>query len=355
VLQRTVDARLDTETLKLVPEQAGLALDVHATLDALEAAVLGGAHTVSAKLVTTPAQRSLRELEGKDFSQVLAAFETRYNPGDKDRAFNLRVAARHVDGRVLLPGEVFDFNAVVGERSEQNGFRPAHVIAGGEITDGVGGGTCQIAGTLYAAVYFAGLNVIERSTHTRPSAYLKLGLDATVSYPKLNLRFQNDLAQAVAISAHVDAGKVRVELRGAGSTRAVSFVRRVDAITPYREENRDDPSLPAGVRVLSQRGVPGFDVTSFRVIRDVASGRIVRERRKDSYPPTQQVWRVGRGNPPSPGYKPPPHDTRGEYTADAYLILSHSADKGVTEERRTEGRSGVLGWTAREGMPQPAL
>jgi VanW like protein/G5 domain len=229
------------------------------------------------------------------------------------------------------------------------------VIAGGEITDGVGGGTCQIAGTLYAAVYFAGLNVLERSTHTRPSAYLKLGLDATVSYPRLNLRFQNDLDQAVAISAKVDAGKVRVSLRGAGTAREVSFVRRIDAITPYVEAQRDDPSLPAGTRVLSQRGVPGFEVTSFRVIRDLETGRIVRERHHDVYPATQQVWRVGRGNPPSPGYKPPAHDNHGEYTADEYLILTYRGAHGISEERRSEGRSGVLGWTAREGMPQPAL
>jgi vancomycin resistance protein YoaR len=354
VFQRARDARVDLRSGKLLPEQPGFALDVHGTLDALQSALLHGEKQLAARVLKSSVTRTRAALEKLDFSALLGRFESRYNGLDQDRTFNLRVAARHVDGVVLMPGEVFDFNRLVGERSEANGFRPAPVIADGELTDGVGGGTCQIAGTLHAAVFFSGMPFLERYPHTRPSAYLKLGLDATVSYPKLNFKFRNDSRYPVAVGVEVADGRVRAELRGPKQAqREVSFVRRIDKITPYREETRDDASLPAGVKRLAQRGVAGFEVTSFRLIREPGSERLVRERRRDAYPPTTQIWHVGRGPAPKPGYQPPAGDSHGEYRADEYLVLSMGpSTQGVQELERREGRSGAGGWTAREGMPQ---
>jgi len=354
VHQRVRDARIDLRTGRVLPEQAGLDLDVHGTLDALADALFSGETTVQARTKRTLAARTAKEIAGLDLSQVISSFETRYNTQDTDRSYNLRTAARHIDGIVLMPGELFDFNAVVGERSEANGFRPAPVIAGGELSDGVGGGTCQIAGTLHAASYFAGLPFVERNTHTRPSAYLKLGLDAVVAYPKLNLKLTNDLPHPIAFGIVVGAGRVRVEVRGPRDiAREVSFVRRLDEVTPYTELTRTDSNLPTGVRVLSQRGVPGFKLTSFRIVRDRNTLRAVRERRTDSYPPTSQIWRVGSGGAAPEGYVAPPNDAHTEYRTDEYLILTkHPGVEGVVETVKRDGRTGVPGWTEREGMPQ---
>ena len=97
----------------------------------------------------------------------------------------------------------------------------------------------------------------------------------------------------------------------------------------------------------------GFEVTSFRLIRQPGSEQLVRERRHDVYPPTTQIWRVGRGPAAPAGYKPPPGDTHGEYRADEFVVLSMGpATQGPEELERREGRSGSGGWTAREHMPQ---
>jgi vancomycin resistance protein YoaR len=354
VSRRSRDARIDLRTGKIVPESRGLTLDVHGTLDVLAEAMFHGLSTVQARIVRGQVKHTAKDLENLDLSGVLGRFESRYNGMDQDRSYNLRTAARHVDGIVLKPGEVFDFNAIVGERSEANGFRPATVIAGGELTDGVGGGTCQIAGTLHAAVFFAGLPFLERNTHTRPSSYLKLSLDATVAYPKLNFKFQNDLAQPIAIGVTVGNGRVVTEIRGPRSVaREVSFVRRIDEVTPFTEVMRDDPELPSGVKVLSQRGVAGFRVTSFRLVRDVKAQKLVRERRSDNYPPTTQIWRVGKGAAAPAGYVPPPNDDHPEYRADEYLILTQRPGAENAEETlKREGKTGFPGWTEVAGMPQ---
>jgi hypothetical protein len=158
----------------------------------------------------------------------------------------------------------------------------------------------------------------------------------------------------VAIGVTVGAGKVRTEIRGAaGSQREVSFVRRIDQVTPYTEIAREDPSLPRGVKVLAQRGVAGFKVTSFRLVREPETQIISRERREDSYPATTQIWRTGTGPAAPSGYVAPKGDQHGEYQTDEYLVLTMGPGiEGLQETVKREGKTGSSGWTAREGMPQ---
>jgi hypothetical protein len=106
--------------------------------------------------------------------------------------------------------------------------------------------------------------------------------------------------------------------------------------------------------VLAQRGVAGFRVTSFRVVRDVDTQEITRERRAGSYPATTQIWRVGTQSAPPPDkYVPPPGDDHPEYRADEYLILTQRPGaESVEETVKREGKTGALGWTAVAGMPQ---
>ena len=353
------DARIDPVTGSVAAEQDGRALDVwgsldalHATLDRLALALDANAE-VALAIARTPARRTAEELRDVDVGAMLGSFETPYAQTEdaRDRTHNLRVAAGKIDGHVLLPGEVFDFNEVVGDRSLSNGFKPAPVIAGGELVDGVGGGACQIAGTLHAAAFFAGLEVLERHPHSRPSWYIKLGLDAAVSYPNLNLRFRNDQDAPVLVRLVVEGGKTRAEIRGAERRELVTFVRRIDDFTAYEERELEDPELPEGVRVLRQRGVAGFRVTRWRVRRDPARNHARRQRMPvDTYPPTPQLWRVGTGDEAPEGYAPPLGDRHPEYTADEYTELSQGVGvDGILVVRRA-GRTGRPGWTVRAGM-----
>jgi vancomycin resistance protein YoaR len=353
--RRPSDARLDLRTRRVIPETSGRRLDVYGTLERLARALRDGSRYVDLVVETRAPRRTTREVAGIDVRELLGWFETRYNPGEKtrDRTFNLRVAAAKVDGLVLMPGETFDFNDVVGPRSEANGFRVATVIAGGELGEGVGGGTCQIAGTLHAAAYFAGLPISTRQPHSRPSYYIRMGMDAMVSYPNVNLRFRNDLPFPIALGMSVGGGIVRAEVRGARRTRMVTFVRRIDGVEPFDEIERPDPTLPSGVRVLEQRGVPGFRITRFRVVRDVLHNQAVRQRSEDRYPPTRQIWRVGTGGAPPPGFVPPAGDDHEEYRADEYLAVTQGPGiDGLQEQKRT-GRTGTPGWTVREGFARP--
>lgn len=341
-------ARIDPRTGLVTPERHGQRLDVHATLDRIETSLAQGEHEVLAVVAAEAPLRTAEMLRGVRIEALLGFFETRYSTlaESADRTFNLRVAASHLDGTVLMPGESLDFNAVVGERNEVNGFRPAPQIASGEVVDGVGGGTCQVSGTLHAAALFAGLAITERSPHSRPSAYLWMGLDAMVAYPNVNLVFQNDQPFPVVIGMTMEAGVLRAEIRGERAAHLVTFARRIDETMPFSVREVADSTLPSGVRVLRQRGVPGFRITRYRTVRDLERNQAVRERAEDAYPATEEIWRVGSGPAAPVGYVVPAGDTHGEYLADQYL----SASVGVGTEdamdiARTGGRTAVVGWT----------
>jgi len=347
-----VDARYDFKTHELSPDKPGKRIDAWATLARVDEALAAGRTEVGAVVQPVEATRPASRFAGVSTDAVLGWFETKYARDLKHeaRTFNLRLAASRLDGYVLLPGETFDFNAVVGPRTEMMGYRVAPVIAQGELVDGIGGGTCQIAGTLHAASFFAGLEIPDRRPHTRPSFYIKMGLDAAVAYPAVDLQLSNPLPFPVVLHETVEQGVVRAEILGPRRTEDVTFGRRIDEVVRFAEKESPDPALPKGARELKQRGIPGFKVTRWRILRDGPFA--VREHHQDYYPPTTQIWRVGTG-PDDPKFEAN-DDAHPEYVADQYLFITQGPDiqgphGSDMVESRVAGKTGEYGWTVREG------
>lgn len=339
------DAKVDLEKRKVIPEVPGRRIRVYETLAALDDALRTGRDTVELAFEPIEPGVGAAALKDVDLSATIGFFETRYATDHKhaDRTFNLRIAASRLNGKVILPGEIFDFNAVVGPRDEAHGYRVAKVIADGELVDGIGGGTCQISGTLHGAAFFAGLEVVARTPHTRPSSYIKMGLDAAVAYPHVTLKLRNPFTHPVVLKETVIGGTVRAEILGPKRARIVTFVRKIDDVLPFSEREVKDDRLPAGVRVITQRGIPGFKVRRYRVVREGVNA--VREKTFDTYPPTQQIVHIGTGADVSGGK--PGSDEHPEYVADEYLTITQGAGgpgDGM-DEVRVAGKTGTKGWS----------
>jgi vancomycin resistance protein YoaR len=350
-----VDAHVDPRKKRALQAQPGRALDVYASLARIDHALARGDAAVELATAAIPARHGAERLQQIEMKAVLGEFTTRYTRSTAmlARSHNLHTAAAKIDGYVVEPGEIFDFNAVVGDRTELNGFRMAPVIADGQLVEGMGGGTCQIASTLHAAVFFAGLPIVERYPHSHPSFYIKLGLDATVVYGSQNLRFKNDRPDPIVLEMTLEDGFVRAALHGKNRTHTVTFLRRIDDIKPFQEKLVADPSMPRKMRILQQRGIPGFKITRFRVVRDEQTAVARRERSSDSYPPTSQIWRVGSGGEPGPEFSAPTNDGHPEYVADEFMIATQGPATDGVEVSATPGRTGTFGWTEREKMMRP--
>ncbi|MEO6954427.1 MAG: VanW family protein [Polyangia bacterium] len=314
-----VDAHLDLDHHRVASEQPGCLLKVYDALvavDYLAQAGLGGPTTLSLGTSSVPARVTADKLAQIDISTVLGTWETRYSAvgPDTDRTYNLKVGADHLNGHILMPGELFSFNEVVGDRTEKEGYRVAPVISAGELVDGLAGGMCQIASTLHAAAFFGGLEIVSSTPHSRPSAYITMGLDSTVVYPTTDLKLRNTYDFPLVMHYTVNQGTVKVELLGKARPNAVVFEREIRAETGFGRETRRDSSAPVGQQLLLQEGYPGYALVRRRFVfpagqvpktrsqetMDQALGRlhakpIARKEWALHYPSTEQIVANGTG------------------------------------------------------------
>lgn len=148
------------------------------------------------------------------FPHVLSSFSTNYVTSNTDRTTNLRLASNKIDGTVVMPGEEFSYNKVVGRRTIAAGYKEAAIYSNGEVTQGLGGGICQVTTTLYNAVVEADLKITERRNHMFIPSYVDGGEDATVVYGSTDFRFVNTRDYPVKIESSVSGGVARVKIHG---------------------------------------------------------------------------------------------------------------------------------------------
>ena len=149
----------------------------------------------------------------KAFPNLLGEFSTHYvnNPS---RTTNLKLAAKKINGTVLLPGETFSYNKVVGERTIAAGYKNAAIYQNGEVVDGLGGGICQISTTLFNAALFANLDIVELHNHQFVPSYVGAGRDATVVYGSKDFKFKNSRKYAIKIECSVSGGVAKFKIYG---------------------------------------------------------------------------------------------------------------------------------------------
>ncbi len=147
------------------------------------------------------------------FPDQLSEYSTRYvsNPS---RTTNLSLAASKINGTVVMPGEVFSYNKVVGERTIAAGYKDAAIYVDGQTVDGLGGGICQVTTTLYEAVLYANLEIVERMNHQFVPSYIGAGLDATVVYGSIDFQFKNNRNYPIKILCSVANGTCYFQILG---------------------------------------------------------------------------------------------------------------------------------------------
>ena len=194
---------LSSQTFVLSDEAMGTYVDPEALYSQAQAALDTGRGGVTITIVQQPVMPKVTKADLSASLGMIGEAKTDV-AGSFERRNNVRLATEMLNGLRLDPGEVFSFNTTIGKRTEERGFMMAPVYANGVSATEIGGGVCQVSSTLFNAVLLADLNVIARSPHTRPAAYVPVGLDATVSWDIPDFSFQNDTGYPVFLVTHYD-------------------------------------------------------------------------------------------------------------------------------------------------------
>ena len=207
-----ISSEYDPETVSATGSEIGVDFDpVEAAR--LLASVKSG-QTVEIPFIFTHPTYSQEYLDSILFRDLIGESITTWAHGTANRLTNIRITTRVINGLILLPGEEFSFNGIVGPRTEARGFRLAAAFVGGESVPSYGGGICQTSSTIYAAIRLSGLLVTEQRQHSRTVPYLPRGHDATVVWNAQDFKFVNNTDYPIRIDVNLEDRYLTAEVWG---------------------------------------------------------------------------------------------------------------------------------------------
>ena len=207
-----VDAAIDPQTNQMIPHAYGAGFDVDAVTNQLTSATPNS--TVVVNFDIRKPNKTSEDLGGALFQDVLGTYTAKAGSQPNSRDINLAMSCEKINGIVLNPGEVFDYNKTLGERTGENGWKKADGYENGATVSVYGGGICQASSSLYYCALIADLEIVSRTNHSYVSSYMPLGMDATVSWGGPELRLRNNTPFPIRIDATAKGGTVTVSIMG---------------------------------------------------------------------------------------------------------------------------------------------
>lgn len=275
-------ARLRIVGGQLEPIEEGVdghRLDIAAAANATAAALSKGERQIALPVQTIPAFKSTDRAKFGPLEKIEEA-STIYAGGAAERTHNVVLAAQRLNGIVVPPGEVFSFNDALGPTTQATGFQWAWGIAGGganpQTVPSVGGGICQVATTLFHAVFWAGYGIEERNWHLywipkygAPPKGLK-GLDATVDFDSnTDLKWKNNSDSPILIQSSTNGSAITFSLYGKKPTWDVEVEGPfISGIRPAQggTVTQTTWALPPGRSLAVEEARDGF---TSRIVRKV--------------------------------------------------------------------------------------
>ena len=247
----------------------GTTLDPEALSKAFADAALSTDRVAKVSLVESNPERGVAELEALGVKELVASFSTPIT-NEPVRTKNLRNAANKITGYLVLPGKEFDLLKVVGPVTAANGYFNAGVVVNGVHTDGMGGGLSQVATTTYNAGFFAGMADVAHRPHSYHFTRYPAGREATVFVGSIDMIWRNDSPHGVLMRSYVANGQYTVEAWSTKTYEVTTSSSGKYNVVPAKVTN----STAANCAPYP-RGNPGFGITIYRKVKEIATGKVV--------------------------------------------------------------------------------
>ena len=271
-----VNAVYDTEKKETTDHILGYSIDVEAAKELVKNASYG--ENVSIPYVCIEPEITKTDLDGMLFRDVLSTY-TAKSGSISSRDVNLRIACETVNGVVLQPGEVFDYNKTLGERTEAKGYKYGASYIGNKTINTIGGGICQVSSTIYYCALMADMEIVTRTNHGFLNTYVPMGMDATVSWGGPEFRFKNNSDYPIRIEASASAGHTTVTIYGTDTKDYyVKMEYNVLATYPWESVVQElPPDNPDGYKdgqVIST-AYTGYKIATYRCKYDKATNELI--------------------------------------------------------------------------------
>lgn len=203
------------------------------------------------------------------YKDELSNYSSSYVVSNSGRVKNLELSCSKLNGTELLPGEVFSYVGAVGNGTYEEGYVDAPIYADGEVVTGVAGGICQGSSTLYCAVLYADLKIVERVNHSMPVGYVPAGMDATIATPYIDFRFENSTDYPLKIEASCSGGTMKIRLLGVVSEpdKEIEITNKKIETIPFETKKIESENLNPGEEKIKQNGSDGSVVETYKTVK----------------------------------------------------------------------------------------
>lgn len=135
-----------------------------------------------------------------------SGFDIKYQ---MNKVYNLKLAAKTVNGIVIKPGKTFSFWQLVRFADKKDRYMDGLTLVDGKIIGSYGGGLCQLSNMLFWMFLHTPLDVTERHGHAVESFPSTAednpcGTDATVNEGWLDLKVKNNTDQSYQVVIKFD-------------------------------------------------------------------------------------------------------------------------------------------------------
>ncbi|WP_245684738.1 VanW family protein [Orenia metallireducens] len=238
----------------------------------------------------------INNIEVYQITDIISTYTTYFDKSDINRYKNIEISAKKINGEMIMPGEIFSFNEVVGPRTKEAGYKEAIEIINGEFVQGIGGGVCQVSSTLYNSVLLANLEIIERDNHSRPVAYIPMGRGATVYYNYIDFKFRNNSGSPIIIISRIVNNKLTITILGKDKGEYVEIITSAEKVLDPKVIKEVDKKLPSGAEEIIDPGAKGFEILVRRVVKK--GNKIIKNEfvSKDIYSPKDTIIKINPKN-----------------------------------------------------------
>jgi len=252
--------KIDGDRISIVDDIEGQMLDEDELKARIASNLWAQNKTLKIPVKKYRADITKEDLAALEIREKVAEYSTKFNKAQKGRTKNIQLAAEQINGLILLPGDVFSFNQVVGERTRDKGYQEAPVFINNQTVSDIGGGVCQVSSTLYNLALLMNLEIIERTNHSLPVSYVPLGRDATVNYGTIDLKFKNNTNSNLLLVTEVVDDTITAKFFGKEKPAfTINLISETVRTIPPPVTIKEDKNLLKG-EVKIQPGSPGYVV-----------------------------------------------------------------------------------------------
>lgn len=328
------DAYVEKNPTVVHPEVNGV--DFKISVEEAEELLKENKEEYTIPLKITKPKKTINNLGEEAFPDLLETFSTRFDGSNYNRNTNIKLAAKKVNGTVILPGEKFSFNTIVGSRTIEAGFKEGTAYIGGKVVPDVGGGVCQVSSTIYNTALLANMQIVERSNHMFTTGYVAASRDATVYYGSLDFVFKNSRKYPIKMVASANGGVCKVSIYGIKEEKEYEVIIQ-SKITSYINPTtiyKEDPTLEEGKEIVEQTAIIGCRSEGYKILK--LNGKIVSQTllSKDTYKSRNKIVRRGTKKTTTTPTKPANENTTNTETSNT--TTNEPTTSETTENNTTE-------------------